>query len=46
VSCQYTDKTGLSLSEENFFPETINPKTGEPPSDGEMGQLVFTSSER
>ncbi|WP_299555610.1 phenylacetate--CoA ligase PaaK [uncultured Tateyamaria sp.] len=36
-------KDGLHIWEDHFFPEIINPDTGEPVADGEMGELVFTS---
>ena len=36
-------KDGLHIWEDNFYPEIINPDTGEPVADGEMGELVFTT---
>ena len=36
-------KDGPTIWEDHFYPEVINPKTGEPVPDGEMGELVFTS---
>ncbi len=36
-------KDGLVVWEDHFYPEIINPETGEPVADGEMGELVFTS---
>jgi phenylacetate-CoA ligase len=36
-------KDGLTIWEDHFFPEIINPVTGEPMPDGEEGELVFTS---
>ena len=36
-------KDGLHIWEDHFYPEIINPETGEPVADGEMGELVFTS---
>jgi phenylacetate-CoA ligase len=36
-------KDGLHIWEDHFFPEVINPNTGEPVEDGEMGELVFTT---
>ncbi|MCO5134654.1 MAG: phenylacetate--CoA ligase [Phyllobacteriaceae bacterium] len=36
-------KDGLHIWEDHFYPEVINPETGEPVADGEMGELVFTS---
>ena len=34
---------GLHVSEDHFFPEIIDPKTGEILAPGETGELVFTS---
>ena len=36
-------KDGLTIWEDHFYPEIINPETGEPVADGERGELVFTS---
>ena len=36
-------KDGLHIWEDHFYPEVIDPATGEPVADGEMGELVFTS---
>lgn len=36
-------KDGLTLWEDHFYPEIINPDTGEVLPDGEEGELVFTS---
>lgn len=36
-------KDGLHIWEDHFYPEIINPETGEPVQDGEMGELVFTT---
>jgi phenylacetate-CoA ligase len=36
-------KDGLHIWEDHFFPEIINPVTGEPVADGEEGELVFTT---
>ncbi len=36
-------KDGPTIWEDHFYPEIINPETGEPVSDGEIGELVFTS---
>lgn len=36
-------KDGLHIWEDHFFPEIINPATGEPVSDGQEGELVFTT---
>ncbi len=42
--CVY--KNGLHINEDNFFPEIINPKTGEVLKDGETGELVITNLNR
>ncbi|SMX29626.1 Phenylacetate-coenzyme A ligase [Pelagimonas phthalicica] len=36
-------KDGLHIWEDHFYPEIIDPQTGEVLPDGEMGELVFTS---
>lgn len=36
-------KDGPTIWEDHFFPEIIDPETGTPVEDGEMGELVFTS---
>jgi len=36
-------KDGLTIWEDHFYPEIIDPETGEPRSDGERGELVFTA---
>lgn len=36
-------KDGLHIWEDHFYPEVINPETGELVGDGEQGELVFTS---
>ncbi|UWQ13947.1 phenylacetate--CoA ligase [Aliiroseovarius sp. M344] len=36
-------KDGLHIWEDHFYPEIINPETGEVVEDGELGELVFTS---
>jgi phenylacetate-CoA ligase len=36
-------KDGLHIWEDHFYPEIINPATGEPVEDGQEGELVFTS---
>ena len=40
MECQY--KQGLHLAEDHFIPEVVDPSTGEPLPDGEIGELVFT----
>jgi len=36
-------KDGLTIWEDHFYPEIIDPQTGKVLPDGEMGELVFTS---
>mgnify|MGYP003626372621 FL=1 len=36
-------KDGLHIWEDHFYPEIINPETGEVVADGEQGELVFTT---
>ena len=36
-------KDGLHIWEDHFYPEVIDPQTGEVLSDGELGELVFTT---
>ena len=36
-------KDGPTIWEDHFYPEIVDPQTGEPAPDGEMGELVFTS---
>ncbi len=44
VSCECVDtKDGPHIWEDHFYPEVINPETGEVLPDGEIGELVFTS---
>ena len=44
VSCECVEsKDGLHIWEDHFFPEIIDPQTGEILPDGELGELVFTS---
>lgn len=44
VSCECVEtKDGLHIWEDHFYPEIINPETGEVLPDGEFGELVFTS---
>jgi len=39
--CEF--QNGTHLCEDHFFPEIINPETGEPVEKGELGELVFTT---
>ncbi len=36
-------KDGLHVWEDHFYPEIIDPVTGDPVADGEFGELVFTT---
>ena len=36
-------KDGLTLWEDHFLPEIINPETGKPAAEGEIGELVLTT---
>ncbi len=36
-------KDGLTIWEDHFYPEIVDPATGEAMPDGERGELVFTS---
>jgi phenylacetate-CoA ligase len=36
-------KDGLTIWEDHFFPEIVDPQSGQPLPEGEMGELVFTS---
>ncbi len=42
VSYECPEKNGLHVCEDYFYPEIINPETGEVLPDGEYGELVFT----
>jgi len=44
VACECLEtKDGLHVWEDHFYPEIIDPETGEALPDGEPGELVFTS---
>jgi len=44
VACECVEtKDGLHVWEDHFYPEIINPDTGELVEEGEMGELVFTT---
>jgi phenylacetate-CoA ligase len=43
VGFECLEKSGLHVNEDHFYPEIINPETGEPVPDGELGELVFTT---
>ena len=44
VACEYVEtKDGPHIWEDHFYPEIVDPATGEVLPDGEEGELVFTS---
>ncbi len=44
VACEFVEsKDGPTIWEDHFYPEIVDPETGEPVPDGEPGELVFTS---
>ena len=40
------ERKGLHIAEDHFYPEIINPETGEVLPDGEWGELVITTLDR
>jgi len=46
VSCECEAQNGLHINEDFFYPEIINPETGEVLPEGEKGELVFTTLSR
>ena len=43
VACDCKYHTGLHICDDHFYPEIIDSKTLQPVSDGEVGELVFTT---
>jgi len=43
VSYECLERKGMHLSEDQFLVEVVDPTTGEPVEDGEIGELVLTS---
>jgi phenylacetate-CoA ligase len=43
VAFECLAKGGLHVNEDHFYPEIINPETGQPVAPGEPGELVFTT---
>ncbi len=41
VECPY--HCGLHIAEDHFYPEIVDPETGEPLGEGQLGELVFTT---
>ena len=46
VSFECCEQTGMHVNEDHFFPEIIDPDTGEVLPEGEKGELVFTSLDK
>jgi phenylacetate-CoA ligase len=42
VSFECEEQTGMHICEDHFYPEVVDPDTGEPLPLGEKGELVFT----
>ncbi len=43
VACECHVQQGLHINEDHFYPEIINPQTGEVLGEGEKGELVLTT---
>ena len=43
VAFECSEQTGMHINEDNFIAEIIDPETGEPLPEGQVGELVFTS---
>lgn len=43
VASECECQNGLHINEDHFYPEIVNPETGEVLPDGEIGELVFTT---
>jgi phenylacetate-CoA ligase len=43
VSMECTAQDGYHINEDYFYPEVVDPDTGTPLPDGEIGELVFTT---
>ena len=46
VAFECSEQTGMHVNEDHFYPEIINPDTGEVLPEGEKGELVFTSLDK
>ena len=46
VSFECSEQTGMHVNEDHFLAEIIDPNTGEVLSEGEKGELVFTSLDK
>ncbi len=42
IECR-ENKRGMHVFEDHFYPEIVDPETGEPTPDGELGELVITT---
>lgn len=42
IECR-ENKGGMHVFEDHFYPEIVDPETGEPTPDGELGELVITT---
>jgi len=43
VGCECEERSGVHIFEDHFYPEIVDPDTGEPLPDGEEGELVLTT---
>jgi phenylacetate-CoA ligase len=43
VGCECSAQHGLHIFEDHFYPEIVNPETGEPVPEGEEGELILTT---
>ena len=43
VGCECSRHEGLHIFEDHFYPEIVDPETGEPLADGQEGELVLTT---
>ena len=46
VSCECEHQCGMHIAEDYFYPEIIDPATGEALSEGETGELVITTLDK
>jgi phenylacetate-CoA ligase len=43
VGCECSAQNGLHIFEDHFYPEIVNPETGEPVPGGQEGELILTT---
>lgn len=43
VAIECTEQDGLHIAEDHFYPEVVDPQSGDPLPYGEVGELVFTT---